>query len=478
MKENLSKILILVLSLIIPLLFLFLSKPTTEIVIKDFRNVECEEIIRIGSKISSINNIDIKTIEDFENVKKELKPNQTFFIIVDNKIVRCTALKDFDIEVIEIEKTTYFKPINLERIVLENNEKNLKILNLLGYNYFLIDFDKIILPYDKKIYLLLTTPGKLDFYLERDLEKENETVKLIDKELHINELYKIFDEVIIGEKNVTVRKYLFNQDFVEDFDFKIRYFYPVAINFVNITFKISQNASKILLENLKEVPFKLVQLEKYYDAKLVIKINNITILSYPLPYRNYENYISVLLINLENPNELKKTIAIQVLKTDEIKIERYFKILKLDIIFLIAFLILFIFFFLKTKDLSLFYFLPFIILSLFFPLTIPIFFSILFFFTFLNKKTIDFRLIFYTFISTLFFLFYLQKIYFSFSALFLSLSFFVLINLFINRFKNFEIIALLIYVSISLILFFSNSLVSFSLLLVAFLYILSKNLYY
>ncbi|MEM5831085.1 MAG: hypothetical protein QXO40_02695, partial [Candidatus Aenigmatarchaeota archaeon] len=212
--------------------------------------------------------------------------------------------------------------------------------------------------------------------------------------------------------------------------------------------------------------------------KLVIKINNITILSYPLPYRNYENYISVLLINLENPNELKKTIAIQVLKTEEIKIERYFKILKLDIIFLIAFLILFIFFFLKTKDLSLFYFLPFIILSLFFPLTIPIFFSILFFFVFLNKKTIDFRLIFYTFISTLFFLFYLQKIYFSFSALFLSLSFFVLINLFINRFKKFEIIALLIYVSISLILFFSNSLVSFSLLLVAFLYILSKNLYY
>ncbi|MEM5806673.1 MAG: hypothetical protein QXO07_02895, partial [Candidatus Aenigmatarchaeota archaeon] len=168
MKENLSKILIVTLSLLIPLLILFLSKPTTEIIIKDFKNIECEEIIKIGSKISSINNIDIKTIEDFENAKKELRPNQTFFIILDNKIVRCNALENFEIEVIEIEKTTYFKPINLERIVLENNERNLKILNLLGYNYYLIDFDKIILPYDKKLYLLLTAPGKLDFYLDRN----------------------------------------------------------------------------------------------------------------------------------------------------------------------------------------------------------------------------------------------------------------------------------------------------------------------
>ncbi|MEM5832687.1 MAG: hypothetical protein QXE43_00690 [Candidatus Aenigmatarchaeota archaeon] len=478
MKENLSKILIVTLSLLIPLLILFLSKPTTEIIIKDFKNIECDEIIKIGSKISSINNIDIKTIEDFENVKKELRPNQTFFIILDNKIVRCNALENFDIEVIEIEKTTYFKPINLERIVLENNERNLKILNLLGYNYYLIDFDKIILPYDKKLYLLLTAPGKLDFYLERNLEKENETVKLMDKEIHINELYEIFDEVIIGEKNVTVRKYLFNQDFIEDFDFKIRYFYPVAINFVNITFKINQNASKILLENLKEVPFRLIQLEKYYDAELVIKINNITILSYPLPYGNYENYISILITNLENPNELKKIIAAQLLKAEEIKTESYFKILKLDIVLVIIFLILFTFFFLKTKNLSLFYFLPYIILSFFFELTIPIFFSILFFFTLLNKKTIDFRLLFYTFVSTLLFLFYLQKIYFSFSILFLSLSFFVLINLFINRFKNFEAVSLLIYTSISLILFFSNSLISFSLLLVVFLYILSRSLYY
>ncbi|MEM5843611.1 MAG: hypothetical protein QXL97_02755, partial [Candidatus Aenigmatarchaeota archaeon] len=144
MKENiLPKIVLIVLPLIL-LLILFLIPDKKSIVIKNFENFECEEFIRIGDELNGINDKDIKSIENFEEIKKQITPNQTIFILSNNKIVRCKALENYVFEVEEKEYKLFFKPTNLERIVIKNAEKNKKLIEMLGYKNFILDGNKII----------------------------------------------------------------------------------------------------------------------------------------------------------------------------------------------------------------------------------------------------------------------------------------------------------------------------------------------
>lgn len=466
--------------ILLPLLILFLIlliRPSKEFVISKLENCQCDEIVKIGSIISSINNREITSLEDFENIKREIKPNQTFFIILDdNKIIKCKAFDNFEIEIKETEKKMFLEPLNLKRFIIEKNEKNLKILNFLSHKNYIVDDNKIILPYDEKLYLLLTSKKNLDFYLERDLERENETVKILDKNVLISDLYEIFDEVIVGEKNVTVRKYLFNQNFVEDFDFKVRYLYPTPISFANITFKINSTAKDILKNYLKEIPLKLIRLEKYYDAKLIIRIKNVTIFDNYLPYSEYLDSISIEIINLENPEKLKEMLALQIFEVKKVEKEEYFKLFNIDKISFVLFLIVFVFIIYRTRNFIIFYFFGIIFSSFFFPFILPIFLLTLFIILFIFKRKFDVELIFFLLFTFILSSLYYQKTSFSFTYFFLSILFstiFLYLGTFYN--KKYENIIFAIFITSFLILFFSNTLISFSLFLTVFVNFLIKK---
>lgn len=449
------------------LLFLFIFfQPKKEIVIAGLSNVTCDEVLKIGMKIQSINGIIINSISDFEEIKSRIKENQTFFIFADNKIVKCKNISGIGFDLEEIETKVFYLPINFERIVVRDGKFLKNFLQYIGFNNFILDREEIILPLDNKLFRILSSKKNLEFYLERNLERENETVKILDKNIPINYLYEIFDSVVVSEKNVTVTKYLFNHEFIEDFEFKIKYIYPLAINFVNITFKINQTALKRLTESLKDVQLRLIQLEKYYDAKLVIKTENQVIFSFFLPYREYENEISVVLTNLENPNKVREILMMQLITPKEIRKENRFKLFEIDTTLLILLLSILIITKIKLKtSLIDFYSLPLIISSFFFPFSYSltlIFFNLLFF---IRKRYIKFELLILTIFSLIISLIYLQKIYFSIFSFSISILSLIILEYFYIKFRKYEFFFFSVFSITSLLLFFFNSLISFSLIL-------------
>lgn len=467
--ENLFKILLILLPLILMFSSVFFLKPEKEFVIANFKNIFCDDIIKEGMKIENINGFEIKSEEDFKLIKNKIKPNESFFIVSDGKIIKCKPENEsvFDIKV--VEKPYFYSSINLERIVINNTEKNRKILDTLGYKYYILDENQIILPFDQRLIELLSSDKDLRFYLEIDLERENDTVRFLDKTLNISDLYEIYDEVIISEKNVTAIKYLFNQEFIKDFDLKIRYFYPLSISSVNLTFIINETASKKLKHYLESVPLRLIQLEKFYDAKLTIKTKNVTVLSYYLPYQTYENHISISLINVENPKKIKELIAIQLFNPIEISEEKTIRIFSIEYFILVFSILFLIIFSLKTKNFSFIYFIPLMISSLIFPIIFPL---TLLIFTIIKTvifRKVDYENLFFLLLS-LIILNFSMKTFVSIFTIFLTIFFFSIFDFFYNYFKKYEIITLFIFTFSALITFFFNPLISFSL----FFPILSK----
>lgn len=475
MKEDiLPKIVLIVLPLIL-LLILFLIPDKKSIVIKNFENFECEEFIRIGDELNGINDKDIKSIENFEEIKKQITPNQTIFILSNNKIVRCKALENYVFEVEEKEYKLFFKPTNLERIVIKNAEKNKKLIEMLGYKNFILDGNKIILPKDYNLLNILSSEKKLYFYIEREFKiEENNTVKILNEEVPIEKLYELYDKVYISENNVTVKIYLFNQSNIKDISIQKSGNY-----FVNLTIKIDDSAYKNLIKNIENIPLKLIQLEKYYDAKLAIEYKNMKIFESFLPYKNYTHYISIFFEDNKHGENIKNIIVSNLIDKEDISIEENFNIFTPEKILLAILTLLTIYLIFRIKNLEILLYIPLIISSLIF---IP-FFSLLVFVFFtihsIKFKKINYELLFLFIFSTIFltYLFY-GKVFISVFTFSLTLISLMLIEVFSREFKKYNFLILSIFVLFSLSLFFFNVLISFSILLSLFLRFFVKYLSY
>ncbi|MEM5830346.1 MAG: hypothetical protein QXL82_02450 [Candidatus Aenigmatarchaeota archaeon] len=469
MKE---KIIFSIIPLFLLALIIFLSSFLTkkEFIISEIRDLECDNLIPIGSKLDSINDKKIESKNDFENAINNLKINQSFFLIVENKIIRCVWKNNSKIDVIE----TITKPINygtnLERLYIENTENNKKFLRYLGYSNFIEDGKYIILPYDNKLYLLSNLKYNISFFIERTLNIENNSVYVENRLVNLEDLHDLFDEVIITENNVTVRKFLFDQNALLDFDYRLAHLTYINVYYVTFFFKINENASKILNEHLQTIPIRLINFEKYYDAKLVIKVNNNVLLEFYLPYATFEERINITLINFKDYKNVVETFSQFFLSKSEIKKESNFRLFTFDVIILFIFSSFLSYLVIKKKIeiFSMIIIFPLILSSFFFSLILSLSFLFAYIFLTFKTKRIAFDKLIIVIFSLLLSIYYVNLTYFSMFFFFFSLLIYILIEVLLSKYYKLGGILEIVFGILALSTYFFNPMISFSLLISLF----------
>jgi len=469
LSNRAKKIALLSLPLIILGLLLFLFKPSKYFVIDKISSINCEQPIISGTKLEYLNNKKIDSIEDFENAIKSLQPNQTFFLIVDNKIVRCLAGENFSLEIKEIQKEYFNFGINFNRILIENNEKTRKYLNYLGFNNYIYDSNWLVLPYDSNLINLLESSKnkKISFYYESELEKNNESVTLGGKEMNINELKDLFDDVEIKDEKVIVRKLLFDENSIEDFSINVIHLTFVSGYYVNLNFKINKTKINELNELLQITPIRLINLERFYNANFTIYFDNNKILDLPLPYTHYYNQINFTVFNLKNYQEIQKLVSANLLESYKFLEEKnQFKIFTSEIVLLIISILALSYYCVRYRDLEVFKLLLVLIPFSFSPL-VGILSIILLIVAEIPQRKVARMVDLATaaIISLLLYLF-INKTYFSIFLVSLSLIEMSAIEMFVRRIHVYKEFLFTFLGLISLLLYFFNPLISFSLIVV------------
>ncbi|MEM5828040.1 MAG: hypothetical protein QW197_00850 [Candidatus Aenigmatarchaeota archaeon] len=467
-----EKIIYSILPLILLLLLILTSNILTkkEFIISEAENLNCDNLISIGSKITSINDKYIESKKDFDNVINDLRVNQTFFIVADNKIIRCLWKNESKLDIVEVINKPIGFGINVERLYLENSEKNKKFLKYLGYSNFIEDDKYLILPYDSKLLLALSSKQNISFYIERILNVDNESVIIENKKLGLDELKNLFDEVVFNENNVTVRKFLFNQNDLIDFNYKITHLTYINVYYVTFEFEIDENASKTLNEYLQTIPIRLINFEKYYDAKLLVKVDNNVLLDFYLPYTTFERKINITLINFEDYKKVVETFSQYFLSKSEIKEEFGFKLFFFDIVIILVSSLLTLYLIIKKKieKSSMIIVSPLIFSSLFFSSLLFLSFLILYLIFTLKNRKLDLTRMLIVIISLIPVIYYFNYVYFSIFFFFFSLLIYNISEFIALKYHKLRGILEILLGIVALSIYFFNPIISYSLLISVF----------
>jgi len=469
LNNQAKKIVLFFLPTIILVLLLLTFKPTNYFVIDKVSSADCDQPILAGMKLEYLNNIEIKSHKDFENAIKSIEPNQTFFLIADGKIIRCFPKSNFSLEIKEVQRIYFSFGPNFERILIENNEKTRKYLNYLGINDYIYDLKWLILPYDSNLINLLESAKskKISFYYESELERSNDSVIIGGKEVNISNLNDMFDEIDIKNETVKVRKFLSDEKDLEDFSIKVIHLTFVSGYYVNLYFKFNETKMKKLNDLLQITPIRLINLERFYNANFTIYLDNNKILDLPIPYTNYYNQINFTIFNLKNYQEIQKLVSANLLESYKVIEERnQFKIFTSEIVLIVILALVFSYYYVKYKDLE-----PLKILFALIPFSFSPLIAILSTILLIMIKTSQRKipkimdLVIATIISLLLY-FFINKVYFSIFSFTLSLIAFLIINIITRKIHNYEELIFAIAGTLSLLLFFFNPLISFSLIVV------------
>ena len=320
LNNQVKKILFLLLPTILLVIFLLIFKPINYFVIDQISSVECDLPVLPGMKLEYLNNIEIKSLKDFENAMKSIEPNKTFFLIADGKIIRCFPHHNFSIEIKEIRKNYFVYGPNFERILIENNKKTRKYLSYLGFNNYIYDVNWLILPYDSSLVSLIEYAKNktLSFYYEAELERKDDSAIFGGKEINISDLKEIFDEIEIKNETVKVRKILFSEKDLDDFSIEVIHLAFVSGYYVNLYFKVNETKMKELNNLLQLTPIRLINLEKFYNANFTVYVDSNKILDLPIPYTNCYNQINFTIFNMKNYHEIQKLISANLLESVKI----------------------------------------------------------------------------------------------------------------------------------------------------------------
>jgi len=211
-----------------------------------------------GSIIYGVSNnkIQIKTIDNiftFEKINKSdvrIIDNKVYYINLSNSLVELTISENgnYNKNISKVSFNNIFEIIDDKTYFIYNIYDNMKIINVSGYNYTLMNTDKIInygLHYDivtkKWLFITENQKGSFNTYIfdKNNIIYESEAIK------YTNDLGNLcfYNNIIFKPSDGCIKGYSYEKNIYKDFE----------CNIVNEDSKLLREDSKFIVINEKEI---------------------------------------------------------------------------------------------------------------------------------------------------------------------------------------------------------------------------------